>query len=310
MPEVQKPHWMAPCSTNAACTARSVSPSARPSTVRISRPSASTARWVQALTGAPSTSTVQAPHTWMSHERLAPLRPSCSRRTSRSRLCGMTSTATARPLTVQARLDDDGVGIACLDLLSLSARGGDLERPLHARAGQRALVLGGAVAITHRLHLAGGRSSQLLGPREEDGSWLVGAFALDLEEPLRPRADAADGDPKGPRLACHRDAQGGALVHAELEIGRRRLGRPRTQTHRGQDLVLLAGRLVWSANEVREGDVARASSRPQVKRPVEGQEEGGEIAVWIREGQVTAHRANVADTDVGDVAGDAGHERA
>src|ERR1700730_14438771 len=99
----------------------------------------------------------------MSHERLAPLRPSCSRRTSRSRLCGITSTATARPLTVQARLDDDGVGIACLDLLSLSARGSDLERPLHARAGQRALVLGGAVAVTHHLDLARRSWSPVLG---------------------------------------------------------------------------------------------------------------------------------------------------
>src|SRR2546428_407300 len=206
----------------------------------------------------------------MSHERLAPLRPSCSRRTSRSRLCGMTSTATARPLTVQARLDDEGVGIACLDLLSLGARGGGLERPLHARAGQRALVLGGALAVTHHLDLAGGRDSQLLGSREEGGGRLTRALALDLEEPLRPRADAADGDPKGARLARHRDAQGGALVHAELQIGRRRLDRPGAQANRGQDLVLLARRLVWPANEVRERDFTSALSRPEVERPVEG----------------------------------------
>src|SRR5207244_6260 len=158
----------------------------------------------------------------MSHERLAPLRPSCSRRTSRSRLCGMTSTATARPLTVQARLDDDGVGIPRVNLLSLSARGGDLERPLHARAGQRALVLGGAVAVTHRLHLAGGRGSQLLGSREEDGGRLAGAFALDLEEPLRPRADAADGDATGGRPAFPRVGQGRARPDGELGTGRPR----------------------------------------------------------------------------------------
>ena len=39
------------------------------------RPAASWTRVVQALTGRPSISTVQVPHTWTSHERLAPVEP-------------------------------------------------------------------------------------------------------------------------------------------------------------------------------------------------------------------------------------------
>ncbi len=59
--------------------------------VSTSRPSASAARYVQELTGSPSTSTVQVPHTWTSHDRLAPVRASRSRSTSSSSSWGSTS---------------------------------------------------------------------------------------------------------------------------------------------------------------------------------------------------------------------------
>ena len=59
------------------------------------------------LTAIPSTSTVHAPHTCMSHERLAPFRSSRSRRTSRSSACAGTASSCRRPLTVRRRSDTD-----------------------------------------------------------------------------------------------------------------------------------------------------------------------------------------------------------
>src|SRR5262245_51457840 len=57
----------------------------------------------QELTGVPSTRTVQAPQTWTSHERLAPVNPRWSRRKSSRTVRGSTSVSTARPLTVSRR---------------------------------------------------------------------------------------------------------------------------------------------------------------------------------------------------------------
>src|SRR5262245_10543986 len=53
-----------------------------PSIVMTDFPEASKARYVQALTGSPSTKTVQAPQTWDSHDRFVPVRRSRSRTNS------------------------------------------------------------------------------------------------------------------------------------------------------------------------------------------------------------------------------------
>ena len=71
---MQKPHCTAPLSRNAAWSGESTPPSARPSTVRISEPSASTARTRQESTVRPSTITVQAPHSPTRQHSLAPVR--------------------------------------------------------------------------------------------------------------------------------------------------------------------------------------------------------------------------------------------
>jgi hypothetical protein len=59
MPGVQKPHWLAPCASNAAHHAAAVS---RPSRVITLRPLTRDAGVTQATRGTPSTQTVQQPH--------------------------------------------------------------------------------------------------------------------------------------------------------------------------------------------------------------------------------------------------------
>src|SRR5215470_2043386 len=225
MPAVQKPHWTAPCSMNASWSGSSVSPSPSPSTVRTRVPSASTARWVQELTGAPSTSTVQAPQTCMSQERLAPLRPSRSRSTSKSRACAGTSRATARPLTVKARLYDDGVCVSLMKVAPGRPRGHGGDGTAHEHSRHLALVVGGAVKIGDGVHHLGRRIREWLRGVGEVGGRGADHLLLDVGESPRPLADAAHGQPGLRDLSggAHRhgqsDAEGGALVDAELEVG-------------------------------------------------------------------------------------------
>src|SRR5580765_6479528 len=85
---------------NACCNGWSV-PSAfsKPSMVVTFLPRASYAKYVQALTGAPSINTVQAPQTWTSQETLVPFKLSVLRRTSARVSAGSQSTSLALPLS-------------------------------------------------------------------------------------------------------------------------------------------------------------------------------------------------------------------
>src|SRR5688500_4780904 len=165
MPAVQKPHCTAPCSMNASCSGCRCSSVPSPSTVSTSRPSTSSARYVHALTGAPSTSTVHAPHTCMSQERRAPLSCSRSRSTSSSSASGRTSSAAGRPLSVKRRLDDDRMGIAFLAVLGSSrrARGGHEECAFDEDARHVLLVLRRAVQVTGGLHVPRHQRGHLVG---------------------------------------------------------------------------------------------------------------------------------------------------
>ena len=71
-PGVQKPHCTAPASTNASCTRCRRSPSASPSTVVTSWPSACAASTRQAQTSVPSSSTEHEPHSPCSHAFFEP----------------------------------------------------------------------------------------------------------------------------------------------------------------------------------------------------------------------------------------------
>ena len=100
IPGVQKPHWRPCWSQNACWSGWRVAPSAIPSIVLISRPSAWTASIVQDLALWPSTWTVQAPQLLVSQPTWVPVSPRSSRRKwTRSRR-GSTSASCAAPLTV------------------------------------------------------------------------------------------------------------------------------------------------------------------------------------------------------------------
>src|SRR5215470_5992309 len=316
MPAVQKPHWTAPCSMNASWSGSSVSPSPSPSTVRTRVPSASTARWVQELTGAPSTSTVQAPQTCMSQERLAPLRPSRSRSTSKSSACAGTSRATARPLTVKARLHDDGVRVSLMKVSPGRPRGHGGDSAAHEHPRHLALVVGGAVEIGDGVH----RLGRLIRERLRGVGEVCGRGAdhqlFDVGESPRPRANAAHGQPGlrdrpgGTQRHGQGHAKGGTLVDAELEIDSDGPLGPGTQAHRRQDLVVPARRLIRAEDEIGERDLALPSSAPERDGAVEGETDRGQIAVRIREGEITADGADVTHAHVGHVRGHASQERA
>ena len=86
MPGVQKPHWLAPCGTNAAAQRSRSSPGA-PSSVVTRRPATRRTGVTQATRGAPSTHTVQHPHCPCGLQpSLTERQPSSSRSASRSEI--------------------------------------------------------------------------------------------------------------------------------------------------------------------------------------------------------------------------------
>ena len=110
-PGVQNEHWNAVCSMNDCCIGSSAPVSdSRPSTVTMSRPSASGARTRQPLTGLPSSSTVHAPHIPTPHPSRTPNRRSCSRSTSTSVWWG--AAVNAFGAAVDGDVDRDQVGHA------------------------------------------------------------------------------------------------------------------------------------------------------------------------------------------------------
>ncbi|MCP9972265.1 hypothetical protein LUX57_50275 [Actinomadura madurae] len=101
-PGVQKPHWNAPRSANAA--RRSADSSARPSAV-VTSPSTSSTGVAQDSRGRPATSTVQAPHSPRSHASLTDVAPNRSRRTAARTVPGGAAASPVSPLTVMFMKD-------------------------------------------------------------------------------------------------------------------------------------------------------------------------------------------------------------
>ena len=103
-PGVQKPHCTAPASTNASWTRCSRSPSARPSTVTTSCPSACAASTRHAHTSTPSSSTEHEPHSPCSHAFFDPGTSSFSRSAKSSDSPSQQSASRSTPLTRSAIL--------------------------------------------------------------------------------------------------------------------------------------------------------------------------------------------------------------
>ena len=101
IPGVQIPHWAPPASRKAACRpSRWSSSGASPSTVEMDAPSTWQSGTRHESTGAPSSRTVQAPHSPSPQPSFVPVSARSSRRTSRSRRMPGTSSSTASALTV------------------------------------------------------------------------------------------------------------------------------------------------------------------------------------------------------------------
>ena len=100
IPGVQYPHWSPWFRRNDSWSGWSSSPSASPSIVVSSRPSACAASSVHDFTDSPSSSTVQAPQLDVSHPTFVPVSPRVSRRKYTRSVRGSTSASRIAPLTV------------------------------------------------------------------------------------------------------------------------------------------------------------------------------------------------------------------
>jgi hypothetical protein len=121
IPGVQKPHCMAWSAQKASCSGLRPSAGVRPSMVVTAAPSSCAARSRQLRALAPSTSTVQAPHTPCSQPTWVPVRASVSRRKSASDCRAGTSRATGQPLTVR-RMARRAAGAGMTDANTTKAR--------------------------------------------------------------------------------------------------------------------------------------------------------------------------------------------
>ena len=282
--------------------ARPASPS--PSTVRTARPSTSTARYVHALTGAPSTSTVHAPHTCEVARALGALEVEpVAQHVEQQRVRRRTSSATRTPV--------DGAGEARRRRCGHSGHPG--LRPCGARGGQRERA--------RRRTRASSRACSRREPwRSSSGSTDSAASApssparrptsstsaprervLDATRrrsgrgPTQPTATRAS--PTRPGRAVgqerHRDAQRRPLVEAELHVGAGRPGGPRPERVRasGSRRRGAPSRRGRGRSRRAAARAARAPTRASRARR-RARNERGEVAVRIGEGEVAADRAD------------------
>src|SRR6185436_1619497 len=166
-------HCSAVQSMNASCTGSSRSPApARPSTVEIPAPSASTANVVHALTGLPSTSTVHAPQTCVSQLTLVPFKPCLSRRNSAKVSRFGTGSSTLRPLTLVT------ISVSYIDRLLHLRDGSADEHPCEVT-----LVLLGPVQVLDHVQA------------RQDGIEVDVVYRRNIEW-LRPLSYRTDHDPR------------------------------------------------------------------------------------------------------------------
>ncbi len=147
IPGVQKPHWRPCWSQNACWSGWRVAPSAIPSIVLISRPSALTASIVHDLALSPSTRTVHAPQLLVSQPMCVPVSPKTSRRRWTSRRRG--STSASLRLAVDGEVDLVG-GHRTLLSLRQRALDGAAQGPDGHLLDHRPLVVDRAVGVGDR----------------------------------------------------------------------------------------------------------------------------------------------------------------
>src|SRR5215471_17826056 len=151
IPAVQKPHWAAPRWMKASWRGSRPPSGARPSIVVTLLPDALNVRYVQALMGSLSTSTVQAPQTCDSHERFVPVRRSRSRTNSKRVSSARTSPRHGWPLIWRATGIMDPVYTVSAILLPLVGAHGLGQRTAEEHPCEIRLVGHRSMPIVDRL---------------------------------------------------------------------------------------------------------------------------------------------------------------
>src|SRR5581483_1039435 len=176
---------------------------------------------------------------------------------------------------------------------------GVAEAALDEHADELLLVLDTAVCILDR---TGRLRGELAGPAQRVGVAGRGARQLCFD-PHRARADGADRDARvGDRsvLDAHRagDRRRRPLVEGELAMGDSCALRRERDPHRAEELAVRERGLVRADEELGE----RPPRALVLDLRVECEQERGGVGVGVREAEVAAEGAHVADADVRDAA--------
>src|SRR5690348_6683052 len=153
MPGVQKPHCRPCFSVKPSCTAWSLPPCSRPSTVVILQPSACTASTVHDFTGWPSRCTVHAPQWLVSQPTWVPVMRKFSRMRCTSSRRDSTSASRTAPLMVTLIL---WLAMSVPPSVSTGALDRFLQRPRRQHARHLLLVHDRAAAVRRGRALRGG----------------------------------------------------------------------------------------------------------------------------------------------------------
>src|SRR5713226_2667573 len=260
MPGVQKPHCRAWLLRKASCIGCSVSPLATPSIVSTLRPSACTAKSVQALTASPSTWTTQAPHWLVSQPTWVPVRPRVSRNSCTNSVRPSTVAVAGLPFTVR-------LTVFCIANLPQISRSGAGWRPRTARPSEVscAAALGSRrddSSPAPRVRCL--RTRRALGAHHADkaAEKLVGHLARGGVDEARPDLRQFSPDLALGAVAQHRlaalflERDGGAALGEAGDLAGARIARRRI--------------------EVGERDLAREA---RLHRPDLGDDLGGELGV-------------------------------
>src|SRR5262245_43442463 len=143
------PHCKAAISTNFFCNGCSLSPSAMPSMVSISAPSASGASTRQLHTRRPSMVTLQAPQSPEPQPSLLPVSPSVSRRASSRVWLASHRNSVGAPLMVVLHGSWPLAVSPVFD--AVDAIAGNESRPLQQYPGDLGAILDGAALVVDRL---------------------------------------------------------------------------------------------------------------------------------------------------------------
>src|SRR4051794_3271982 len=304
IPGVQKPHCRPCWSQNACWSGWRLAPSAIPSMVLTSRPSAWTASIVHDLALSPSTWTVHAPQLLVSQPTCVPVSPRLSRSRWTSRRRGSTSASWTSPLTV-TEMCWVLIGAGLLRVRE-GAFGGAAECPEGQLRGHRPLVFDRSPDVPDGAGLCSRSSAcrpeQIIrGGVADQDRFGIGRGEGGVGDAGEPDPGASDVTPVV--QPDHRgDADRGEVAHLALEllIGACRPVRTPDDADLCQDLGRLDGGLERVDEEVAGGDLPAPRLAPADDGRIAGDEDGRPIRGRVGMGDRTADRSPVPDLRVAD----------